>query len=62
MSKIGNLNEDNFEMGCIVCGSESGLCLIAHRDTRGKIVGFVVVCKDCKAGIYSSTIGILPKT
>ena len=50
-SKIGNLNEGNFEMECILCGNSELLATVAHRN-REKIVGFVIACRYCRDRIY----------
>ncbi len=52
-NRICNLNDDDFEMECIVCGRTGALSTVAHRNKR-KIVGFLIVCRDCVQGVYGA--------
>lgn len=60
-SKIGNINPDNFEMECILCGNTEKLSTVAHRNHR-RIVGFIIACQHCCGKVYGSGFSItLPK-
>ena len=60
VSEIGNLNEDNFEMECVLCGRGEGLITIAHRNSsHGRIVGFVIACRDCRSKVYGAGFQLL---
>ena len=59
-SKIGNINEDSFEMECINCGYDKTLATVAHRNNQA-IVGFLIACRDCRKKIYGGDfVLILP--
>lgn len=57
-SKIGNLNEDDFEMECILCGRGEGLSTFAHINNK-RIVGFILACRDCKGKISGAGFQLL---
>ena len=60
VSKISNLNEDSFEMECILCGRGECLTNIAHRNSEhGKVVGFVMACRDCREKVYGAGFQLL---
>ena len=60
VSNVGNINEDNFETVCILCGRGEGLSLIAHRSSEhGSIVGFIMACRDCKEKVYGAGFQLL---
>ena len=44
---IGNKNTDDFKLACCHCGTEVRLSQVAHRNTRGKIIGYVFLCDTC---------------
>lgn len=54
--KSGNINTDEFEMACCMCGAGSSLCLTAHRNGRQNITGWVVLCAKCQGGKYDMQI------
>ena len=37
---------NEYEINCSVCHNPGNLVMLAHRNTLGKIVGWVFVCKD----------------
>jgi len=46
---LGNKNEDtNFNLQCVLCGVDKNLTLVAHRNDKKYITGFVVVCENCR--------------
>ena len=57
-SKIGNRNEDDFEMECILCGRGEGIATVAHRNSQ-RIVGFIIACRDCRKKIYGAGFQLL---
>jgi len=49
---LGNKNEDtNFNLQCVFCGVDKNLTLVAHRNDKKYITGFVVVCENCRNNI-----------
>ena len=49
---LGNKNEDtNFNLQCVFCGTNKNLTLVAHRNDKKYITGFVVVCENCRNNI-----------
>lgn len=46
--EVGNLNQDDFTLQCILCGIDQGLTLTAHRNSIGKVCGFLMACKECQ--------------
>jgi len=49
---LGNKNEDtNFNLQCVFCGIDKNLTLVAHRNNKKYITGFVVACKNCRNNI-----------
>ena len=49
MNRIGNKNKDtNFSLQCILCGAEEKVSLVAHRNEKNYITGFVVACEYCQ--------------
>jgi len=34
-------------VACVTCGGDHNLTMLAHRDDRGRIVGWVFVCTAC---------------
>ena len=46
--ELGNMNkETNYSLRCINCGSKSEINLVAHRNKKQYICGFIAVCSDC---------------
>ena len=60
-SKVGNKNEDGFELECIVCGGGEGIALIAHRNKKN-IVGFIAVCQDHLKDVYGAGFNLMLPT
>lgn len=50
--ELGNRNEDDFTINCIVCGSDAELNLTAFRNSLGKVVGWVFACKECQPTLH----------
>jgi len=58
---IGNKNKDEFMLACCHCGFNMKLNQVAHRNSRGFVIGYLFVCKDCLpevAGKY--TVALQP--
>ncbi len=34
------------EVACVICGSNSKLCQVAHRNTLNKVIGYLFVCNE----------------
>ena len=46
---LGNKNEDtNYNLQCVFCGINHNISLVAHRNDKKYITGFVVVCENCR--------------
>lgn len=46
--KLGNKSQmTDYNLQCINCGKERNINLIAHRNDKEYITGFIVVCNDC---------------
>jgi len=45
---IGNMNQDSFEMACILCGVQERLTLTAHRNNDEHVTGWVAACAKCQ--------------
>lgn len=46
--KLGNMNKKtNYSLRCINCGSKSEINLVAHRNKKEYICGFLAICSDC---------------
>lgn len=45
---VGNKNKDEFTIACALCGTDAVLTLTAHRNTLGKVTGWIVACTDCQ--------------
>lgn len=48
LHKLGNKNRmTDYNLQCVNCGKERNINLVAHRNDKEYITGFVVVCNDC---------------
>jgi len=56
--KVGNNNKDSFLMACIKCGTTRELTLTAHRDTSGKVTGWLVACGYCQKSLQNDRLEI----
>ena len=46
--KITNVNKmTNYSLRCINCGRKSEINLVAHRNKKEYVCGFIAVCSDC---------------
>lgn len=39
--------EEKYIMGCINCGKDSELYMLAHRNKEGLVCGWIFVCHEC---------------
>lgn len=48
LHKLGNKNRmTDYNLQCVNCRKERNLNLVAHRNDKGYITGFIVVCNNC---------------
>lgn len=48
LAKLGNKNKmTDYNLQCINCRKERNINLVAHRNDKEYITGFIVVCNDC---------------
>jgi len=48
LHKLGNKNRmTDYNLQCVNCRKERNLNLVAHRNNKKYITGFVAVCNDC---------------
>lgn len=48
LHKLGNKDRmTDYNLQCINCRKERNINLIAHRNDKEYITGFIVVCNDC---------------
>lgn len=48
LHKLGNKNRmTDYNLQCVNCRKERNLNLVAHRNDKKYITGFIVVCNDC---------------
>ncbi|MCK4446977.1 MAG: hypothetical protein KAW56_07840 [Candidatus Marinimicrobia bacterium] len=48
LHKLGNKNRmTDYNLQCVNCRKERNLNLVAHRNDKGYITGFIVVCNSC---------------
>lgn len=48
LHKLGNKNRmTDYNLQCVNCRKERNINLVAHRNDKEYITGFVVVCNDC---------------
>ncbi|MBA7703270.1 hypothetical protein ES703_112052 [subsurface metagenome] len=48
LHNLGNKNRmTDYNLQCINCGKERNINLVAHRNDKKYITGFIVVCNDC---------------
>lgn len=48
LSKLGNKDKmTGYNLQCINCKKERNINLVAHRNDKEYITGFIVVCNDC---------------
>jgi len=46
--KLGNLNKKtNYSLQCINCGCGEKINLVAHRNKKEYICGFIAICSHC---------------
>jgi len=48
LQEVGNRNESDFTLACILCGAGCNLTLTAHRNGSGKVCGWLVACSMCQ--------------
>ena len=46
--ELGNMNKKtNYSLRCINCGCKEEINLVAHRNKKEYICGFIAICSDC---------------
>ena len=58
---VGNKSGDDYELVCISCGSDAELNQVAHRNTLGKITGYIFSCSGCLDVVQGSDYNWNPK-
>lgn len=46
MNKIRE-SDKKYRLRCASCGSTENLCMMAHRDEKERVVGFIYSCISC---------------
>jgi len=58
-NKIGNQNESSdHNLECIICEDDVGVHMIAHRNVKSRICGFVISCDSCSKDLKGKKIFI----
>ncbi len=54
---IANINDgSNYNMVCVKCGCYGPVHLIAHRNPRARICGFIVSCDNCSKDLANKKV------
>lgn len=48
-----------YEVSCILCGAIEHLCMTAHRNKDGKMVGWVFACSECQPKVADKFLHLL---
>lgn len=39
--------DNSYKVSCVACGTQADLCMVAHRNNLGEMVGWVFACGRC---------------
>ncbi len=49
---------DDYIVACHCCGCEEALQMVAHRNDKNKMVGWLFVCATCFSALKGSTLKV----
>jgi hypothetical protein len=47
-----------YECSCIICGTQNGLRMFAHRNSSGRMVGWIFTCSHCEQKVADGNLSL----